>query len=62
MNHEVNDWFLSLPEGRQKVLKDDKWMLADNAYRHGVEVGMQSKQAEIDQLKESWPCSKRASC
>jgi hypothetical protein len=60
MNHEVNDWFLSLPEGRQKVLKDDKWMLADNAYRHGVEVGMQSKQAEIDQLKEELALLKKS--
>jgi hypothetical protein len=32
---ELNDWFLSLPEGRQKVLVEDKWMLAEAAFEAG---------------------------
>lgn len=32
---ELNDWFLSLPEGRQKALIDDKWMLAGAAFLAG---------------------------
>jgi len=32
---ELNDWFLSLPDGRQKVLTDDKWMLAGAAFIAG---------------------------
>ncbi|MDR0203543.1 MAG: hypothetical protein LBJ40_15455 [Delftia acidovorans] len=30
-----NSWFASLPEGRQAVLRDDKWMLASAAYEAG---------------------------
>jgi hypothetical protein len=37
-----NDWFLSLPEGRQDILKDDKWMMAEAAFRQGVEVGIKN--------------------
>lgn len=44
---EFNDWFCSLPEGRQAVLRDDKWRLADNAFQAGFEQA----QAEIDALK-----------
>ncbi|HBJ99096.1 MAG TPA: hypothetical protein DDZ62_03325, partial [Delftia acidovorans] len=32
-----NSWFASLPEGRQAVLRDDKWMLASAAYEAGRE-------------------------
>jgi hypothetical protein len=32
---ELNDWFLSLPEGRQKALISDKWMLAGAAFIAG---------------------------
>lgn len=38
----LNDWFLSLPEGRQKILLAEKWMFAEAAFRHGVEVGLNS--------------------
>lgn len=31
-----NEWFLSLPEGRQKVLRDDKWNLAEAAFNHAT--------------------------
>lgn len=30
-----NEWFLSLPDGEQAILKQDKWMLADAAFRAG---------------------------
>jgi hypothetical protein len=32
---ELNDWFLSLPTGRQAVLLEDKWMLAGAAFLAG---------------------------
>ncbi|TWI48027.1 hypothetical protein IQ22_04220 [Pseudomonas duriflava] len=34
----LNQWFLSLEEGRQAVLREDKWMLAENAYQAGIEA------------------------
>ncbi|MFV1944031.1 hypothetical protein VPH49_24855 [Pseudomonas luteola] len=34
----LNEWFLSLEEGRQAVLREDKWMLAENAYQAGIEA------------------------
>jgi hypothetical protein len=33
-----NEWWLSLPVGRQKVLMEDKWMLADTAFQAGLEM------------------------
>lgn len=30
-----NEWWLGLLPSRQKVLIEDKWMLADNAFRAG---------------------------
>lgn len=33
----LNEWFLSLPEGRQKVLREDKWMLAEAAWEAAKE-------------------------
>ena len=30
-----NEWFCSLPEGRQAVLLEDKWMLAQAAFEAG---------------------------
>jgi hypothetical protein len=30
-----NEWFLSLEDGRQAVLREDKWMFADNAFEAG---------------------------
>lgn len=32
---KFNQWFLNLPEGRQAVLREDKWMLANAAYEAG---------------------------
>lgn len=34
-----NEWFLSLPEGRQAALRDDKWMLAQAAFDAGMNLG-----------------------
>lgn len=34
-----NQWFLSLEEGRQAVLRDDKWMLAGAAWDAGLTAG-----------------------
>ena len=31
----MNEWFLNLPEPRQHILKDDKWMLATAAFEAG---------------------------
>jgi len=37
-----NAWFLTLSEGRQNILRDDKWMLADNAYQAGIAEGQRT--------------------
>lgn len=39
----LNDWFLSLPEDRQAVLRDDKWMLARAAFCAGMKAGQDSR-------------------
>lgn len=36
----LNDWFLSLPEKRQKALIQDKWTLAGAAFEAGFFDGM----------------------
>ena len=33
-----NEWFLSLPEEEQAVIREDKWRLADNAFQAGTRV------------------------
>jgi hypothetical protein len=38
-----NEWFLSLPEGQQKVLREDKWMLAEAAYQAGRKFAEDAK-------------------
>jgi len=35
----MNQWFLSLPEERQKILAQDKWMLANAAFAAGRVAG-----------------------
>jgi hypothetical protein len=35
----LNGWFLSLEPQRQAVLREDKWMLADAAFRAGFNLG-----------------------
>ena len=34
-----NAWFISLPEGRQAILREDKWMLAQAAFDAGMNLG-----------------------
>lgn len=48
---EVNDWFLSLEEGRQQALVDDKWALASAAYRAGMEKHLVTAIADIESVK-----------
>lgn len=35
-----NTWYLSLEKGRQKVLQEDKWMLADAAFKAGQNIAI----------------------
>ena len=55
---ELNDWFLSLPEARQAVLRDDKWFLAEAAFAAGKAARAQPAQAgqvlTDDQLLAMW--------
>lgn len=48
---ELNDWFLSLEEGRQKALVDDKWALAGAAYRAGMGKHLVSSISDIDSAR-----------
>ena len=41
---DLNDWFLSLPEARQNVLRDDKWVLAEAAFAAGKAAALEYKQ------------------
>lgn len=36
MSLDVNAWFCSLPQERQKVLRDDKWLFANAAFKAGA--------------------------
>jgi len=62
---ELNGWFLSLPEGRQKVLVEDKWLLASAAFEAGkaapeapapavVQVPQSLTDEEIMRFLEPW--------
>ena len=51
---DLNIWFLSLPEGRQKALCEDKWALAQAAMNAGVEAEREAK-AVIDASKPMEP-------
>ena len=48
-NNEIEDisfntWYLSLEKGRQKALQEDKWMLAESAFKAGNQLGRASVQ------------------
>jgi hypothetical protein len=47
LSSAMNDWFLSLPKGRQDILKDDKWMLAGAAFQAGMEIGEKGAKDEF---------------
>ena len=52
-----NEWFTGLEEGRQKVLREDKWMLAENAYnvlRSEVEELREFKRKHNEQLEKCY--------
>ena len=36
-NEDFTQWFDSLPEGRQNILKGDKWLFAEAAFNAGKE-------------------------
>jgi len=36
---DIHDWFLTLPEGEQKVLREDRWMLAARAWEAALTFG-----------------------
>ena len=37
-----NEWWISLPVGRQLVLIEDKWMLADNSFQAAQTLGIKN--------------------
>lgn len=43
----LDEWFLSLPEGRQKVLRENKWMLAGAAYEAGKLTKVPEDQTQL---------------
>ena len=36
---DIHDWFLTLPEGEQKILREDRWMLASRAWEAALTFG-----------------------
>jgi hypothetical protein len=48
----LNQWFLSLVSGRQAVLVEDKWMLANAAFEAGSALKQEEMQVEIDLKQE----------
>lgn len=48
--HAFNGWFLSLEEGRQAVLRDDKWMLAEAAFEAGKRASSPPPAGRIERL------------
>jgi len=53
---DLNIWFLSLPEGRQKALSEDKWALAQAAMDAGAEAEREAcaKLIEPTNPKNDW--------
>ncbi|WP_223275124.1 hypothetical protein [Delftia tsuruhatensis] len=51
-----NSWFLSLPEGRQAVLRENQWMLADAAYQAGRESrsALEAPAAPAPAVPDGW--------
>lgn len=42
----LNTWFTSLPEERQRILRDDKWMLSDSAFEAGKQSALRTPQPQ----------------
>lgn len=53
---DLNIWFLSLPECRQKALREDKWALAQAAMNAGIESEREAcaKLIEPTNPKSDW--------
>ena len=47
-----NEWFCALPEPRQAVLRDDKWMLAQAAW-DAASTHARAQEAEVVRLREA---------
>jgi hypothetical protein len=47
----LNMWLLSQPKGRQKVLAEDKWMLAGSAFEAGMSIGQQNIVVKKDKVE-----------
>ena len=45
-NWVINDWFCNLEEGRQKILLEDKWLLA-NAFGEYIYNENQTKMLQV---------------
>ncbi|AUR94288.1 hypothetical protein NVP1193O_157 [Vibrio phage 1.193.O._10N.286.52.C6] len=50
-NWVINDWFCNLEEGRQKVLLEDKWTLA-NAFGEHIFNENQTKMLQVKSVLE----------
>lgn len=48
----LNQWFLSLIAGRQAILVEDKWMLANAAFEAGAALKQEEMQVEINLKRE----------
>ncbi len=53
-----NQWFLSLEEGRQEVLREDKWLLASAAFEAGKAIQQLSNNAIQDELLPCDTCGR----
>lgn len=51
----LNDWFLSLPEGRQAVLRQDKWSLAHAAFEAGRLAAAPQAEQRAEREPITWP-------
>lgn len=55
----LNDWFLSLPDGRREVLLQDKWMLAGAAFEAGRALAAPATAHQEPPQKERKPMTDR---
>ena len=46
-HYSFNGWFLKLPEKEQAAIREDKWILAGNAFQAGMRAG---KDEAVDEL------------
>lgn len=46
-HYSFNGWFLKLPKEEQAVLREDKWLLAGNAFQAGKRSGKDEEATEL---------------